>query len=283
MISDHRCFFCFSRAFEKLLEKENIPNEKKDSFTAEMLKLYIAENENTSSPEFARKLHNLLKSYTQNTDPYKDVKKENNDHAMSLIPELDGMIRASGNPFDTALRLSLAGNIIDFAASDSFNINSTISRALVSELAIDDSIILRERLAKAKSVLYLGDNAGEIVFDKLFINIIKHPNLTYVVRGEPVINDATNHDAIYTGMHEVANVISNGYDAPSTIPDKSSKEFQKYFGEADLIISKGQGNLEGLLPLRDERIFFLLIVKCSVISELLNVPKESFVVLRNCI
>ena len=123
-------------------------------------------------------------------------------------------------------------------------------KLLNSEFAIDHSKQLKKAIEKAETVLYLGDNAGEIVFDKLFIETIKHPNLTYVVRGGPVINDATMEDAEYIGMKDIANVISSGYDAPSTILNKSSKEFQKYFQKADLIISKGQGNLEGLLYLK---------------------------------
>jgi uncharacterized protein with ATP-grasp and redox domains len=112
----------------------------------------------------------------------------------------------------------------------------------------------------------------------LFIETIKHKDLVYVVRGAPVINDATMEDAEYIGMKNTTIVISNEYDAPSTIVHKSGKVFQHYFEKADLIISKGQGNLEGLLPLNDKRIFFLLMVKCDVMAELLNVGKESFVV-----
>lgn len=135
-----------------------------------------------------------------------------------------------------------------------------------------------EAIASANLILYLGDNAGEIVFDKLFIETINHPNLVYVVRGAPVINDATMEDAEYIGMSSITKVISNEYKAPSTIPYKSGKIFQGYFEEADLIISKGQGNLEGLLPLNDGRIFYLLMVKCFVIAEFLKVKKDSYVV-----
>jgi len=176
------------------------------------------------------------------------------------------------------LRLSIAGNIIDFGANDNFNLLGTLDRVLSNDFAIDHSGSLREKIEKAKTILYLGDNAGEIVFDKYFIQIIDHPGLTYVVRGSPIINDATMKDAEFTGMNDVANVITNGYDAPSTVLNKSSEQFRKYFKDADLIISKGQGNLEGLLPLNDSRIFFLLMVKCDVIAESLNVKKDSFVV-----
>ena len=195
-----------------------------------------------------------------------------------MSSDLEKMIQRSNDPFNTAMRLAIAGNIIDFAASDTFNLQSTIDSALHVELAIDHSVLLKNKIVKAKSVLYLGDNAGEIVFDKLFIETINHPNMIYVVRGGPVINDATIEDAEYIGMKSAAMVISNEYDAPSTIVHKSGIMFQQYFEKADLIISKGQGNLEGLLPLNDKRIFFLLMVKCNVIAELLNVKKGSFVV-----
>lgn len=278
MISDYRCFYCFARAFEKLLEKESISNEAKSSFTLDMISLYQNKRNDFSAPLFSRELHHILTSYTHNPDPYKKAKKENNDQAIKMLPELEYIIQQSDDQFITALRLAIAGNIIDFAANDNFDLQATMDKALISEFAIDHSKKLKEKLKRAKSVLYLGDNAGEIVFDKLFIRTINHANLTYVVRGAPIINDATMEDADYVNMHEAANVISTGYDAPATIPDKSDKKFQKYFSEADIIISKGQGNLESLFPLNDERIFFLLMVKCNVIAEFLKVVKESLVV-----
>ena len=278
MISDHRCFFCFTKAFEKLLAKEDIPNQAKNSFTRDMIALYQNKWDELYSPEFSRELHNILRSYTHNPDPYKEEKRLNNDQAMNLIVESEKLVNQSDDSFQTALRIAIAGNIIDFAANDNFNILLTIDKALNSGFAIDHSKQLKKELEKARSVLYLGDNAGEIVFDKLFIETIQHPNLTYVVRGGPVINDATMEDAEYIGMKNIARVISSEYDAPSTIIHKSGKLFREYFSDADLILSKGQGNLEGLLPLNDKRIFFLLIVKCNVIAELLKVNKDSLIV-----
>jgi len=278
MISDYRCFFCFVRAFEKLLEKENITNEAKALFSLDMIRLYQKRHKNFSAPLFSRELHKVLKNYTQNPDPYKAEKKKNNDQAINMLPELENIMQQSEDTFSTALRLSIAGNIMDFAANNTFNLQATIGSALSTEFAIDHSDILKHKIEKAKTVLYLGDNAGEIVFDKLLIREINHPDLTYVVRGAPIINDATMEDADYTGMKEIANVITSGYDVPSTIIDKSSKQFQQYFRESDIILSKGQGNLEGLLPLNDDRIFFLLMVKCDVIAEFLKVRKNSFIV-----
>ena len=278
MISDHRCFFCFARAFDKLLAKEKIPVEAKNAFTREMITLYQDKWDELYSPEFSRELHTVLRKYTNNPDPYKAEKKLNNKQALSLVTEVRKIISQSEDPFRTALRIAIAGNIIDFAANDNFNIFTTIEKALDSEFAIDFSEELKNRLAESKSVLYLGDNAGEIVFDRLFIETIGHPGLIYVVRGGPVINDATMEDAVYTGMTDVTKVISSEYDAPSTIVHRSGKLLQKHFRDADLIISKGQGNLEGLLPLNDKRIFFLLMVKCDVIAEMLNVNKGDLIV-----
>ncbi|MGC1389995.1 MAG: ARMT1-like domain-containing protein [Bacteroidales bacterium] len=278
MISDYRCFFCFVRAFEKLLEKENISNKAKSFFTHDMLSLYQKNQDKLTSPEFARELHILLRGYSHNNDPYKEAKKKYNDLALKMWPDLNKLILRSKDPFDTALRLAIAGNIIDFAANEKFNLQETIDRVMISEFAIDHSTELKRRLEKGRTVLYLGDNAGEIVFDKLFIKTIIHPEVIYVVRGAPIINDATMEDAEYVGMSNIARVISNEYDAPSTILHKSGKTLQNSFKEADLIISKGQGNLEGLVQLNDDRVFFLLMVKCDVMAEFLKVKKESFVV-----
>jgi damage-control phosphatase, subfamily I len=278
MIPDYRCFFCFVRAFEKLINKADISFEAKNSFTKDMIGHFNDRWDGIISPEFSRELHMLLKKYTHDPDPFVKEKKESNDQALAMYSDLKSLVGKSDDCFDTALRLAVAGNIMDFAANSNFNLLSTIDKALSSVFALDQSQQLRQKLKTAKLVLYLGDNAGEIVFDKLFIETINHRELVYVVRGAPVINDATMQDADYTGLSRTVKVISSEYDASSTIVRKSGKQFQEYFEKADLIISKGQGNLEGLLPLNDSRIFFLLMVKCNVISELLNVDKGSLVV-----
>ena len=118
---------------------------------------------------------------------------------------------------------------MDYGAAGSFDIQETIEHVLTAKFAIDRTKQLKQGIRQAKSILYLGDNAGEIVFDKLFIEIMRHPNLTYVVRGGVTLNDATLKDAESTGMMSVANVITNGFDAPSTVLEKSSGEFLDYY------------------------------------------------------
>jgi uncharacterized protein with ATP-grasp and redox domains len=278
MISDYRCVYCLVRSYGNRLEKADMPAEAKEQFTQGLLKVLNDKWYGISAPDCARDIQELYRSVIDDPDPFKEVKRVSNDNVLEMYDDLEKRVRDSDNPFITAVKLAIAGNIIDFAVHDSCDLPGTIEKALASDFAVDHSRQLEEALLKAKKVLYIGDNAGEIVFDKLLIKEIGHPGMTYSVRGAPVINDATMDDAEYIGMTSVTRVISSGYDAPSTVVSRSGNEFRKVYEEADLIISKGQGNLEGLIGENDSRIFFLLMVKCDVIAEYLRVAKGSCVV-----
>ena len=156
--------------------------------------------------------------------------------------------------------------------------HGTINHALKNNFAINHSLYLQERLNNASKVLYLGDNAGEIVFDKLFIKTLNRTDVTFVTRGNNVLNDATEKDAEQTGLHEIVNVINNGYDAPSTIINKCGTTFLQHYKESDVIIAKGQGNFEGLITEKNPKIFYLMVIKCNVIAEMLCKKKGDYVV-----
>jgi uncharacterized protein with ATP-grasp and redox domains len=177
-----------------------------------------------------------------------------------------------------ALRLAIAADVIDFGPEHQLDFMETINRAVHAEFAIDDSHALRKDLEKAKSVLYIGDNCGEIVLDKLFLKIIRHPNVCFVVRGSPILNDATVADAALVKMEEVAKVITTGDDAPGVVWETASDEFKRHWHQADVIIAKGQGNLEGLMEI-SQNIYFLLITKCDVIAKHIGVKVGDFVVM----
>ncbi len=230
------------------------------------------------TPEIQRDLNQRFLEMIGIKDPFAEEKRSSNSAALSLYEEWKPRIISDEDPFDMALRLAIAGNIMDYGASGTFDIHSTINKVLATHFAIDHSFRLKRKIEKAGTILYLGDNAGEIVFDKLFIETIGHGNVTYVVRDAPILNDVTINDAKEVGIDNVAEVISSGYDAPSTVLHKSGPQFLERFRSADLIISKGQGNLEGLLYENDPRIFFLLMAKCDVIAETLKVNKGSFLV-----
>ncbi len=274
---DKRCKSCFLNTYQRLFEKFNVGEVQRQKFIA-FFEETINNHKYLSSPEIQRELNNEFCRIINVSNPFEEEKINSNAIALELYKEWKLKVLSSGDPFNLALRLAIAGNIMDYGANNSFDVHATINEVIKATLAIDHSKLLKNRIKKAKRILYLGDNAGEIVFDKLFIETMMHNDITYAVKGAHVLNDATMEDATEVGMGMVSKVISNGYDAPSTVLHKCSKEFIEIYNSADIIISKGQGNLEGLITQKDSRIFFLLMVKCDVIAEILNVKKGSFVV-----
>jgi len=276
-VIDPRCSDCLWRTYQRLFEKFKTPANEQYDFLIYFHKL-ISSGDHATTPEIQRELSLRFNSISGISDPFEQEKAESNRIALELYNEWKPRVTASAHPFEVALRLSIAGNIMDYGANNSFDIHQTIAHVNAADFAIDHSSLLEQAISRAKKILYLGDNAGEIVFDKLFLETISHPDVTFVVRGGIALNDATLHDAEAIGMDSVARVITNGFDAPSTVLEECSPEFLTAYHSADLIISKGQGNLEGLIDENDPRIFFLLMVKCELMAEKLNVTKGSFVV-----
>ncbi len=274
---DYRCVKCFRNTYAKLMDKYALDANQQHEFE-QFFDDVVADYENMLAPELQIPLQKKLVSLSGVDDLYRKEKCISNNQAISLAGYWKDAVRSAANPLALAVRLAIAGNIMDYGANTDFDLRKTVDRVLHADLAIDGSADLFQRLKEAKNVLYLGDNAGEIVFDRLFIETIGHPNVTFVVRGGPTINDATLKDARDVRMQEVAKVISSGVVAPSTLLSKSPEEFLEYYRAADLIIAKGQGNLEGLIDENDPRIFFMLMAKCDVMAERLGVNINDFVI-----
>jgi hypothetical protein len=240
--------------------------KKQESFLREVLKNLSEVSYSHSPPHIAAHVYRLIRQILNNPDPYKKVKGEYNEIAKRLYPSLKKKVRSSRDRFRTAAKLAIAGNVIDFGSSQNFQLNKTIKSVLNKKLAIDHVNKLKKEIKKAATILYIGDNAGETFFDKIFIEEFPKKEIYYAVRGTPVINDATEEDAYFAGLEKIARIISNGSDAPGTILDDCSKEFREIFKKADLVIAKGQGNYETLNEIKDKNIFFLFMVKCPVIA-----------------
>lgn len=230
-------------------------------------------------PEIGKHVYNIISEMTGVDDPYKEIKENCTQHALSLYPELKRWIASSEDRVMAAIRLSIAGNVIDFGANADFDLKKDIKTILSQEFAINHYLHFRENLNKARRILYVADNAGETVFDRLLIEELKKP-VVYVVREGPIINDATREDAIRAGIDKVAEIISSGCDAPGTILRFCSEEFLDVYRSADLIISKGQGNYEGLSE-DNKPIFFLLKAKCFVIARDIGVEQGSIVLMKS--
>jgi hypothetical protein len=229
--------------------------------------------------EIGRNVGKALKAVMGEIDAFREVKKAADDLLIEVYNELKEKLRALEDPLIGALKLSVAGNIIDFAPGHRIDIDSTMRQALAAPFAIDDLEELSERIKGAKSMLIVGDNCGEVVLDKLLMEIAGVPETYFAVRSKPALNDVTMKEALEVGLDSVATLIDSGADAPGMQEDRMSDEFEDIYTGADVVISKGQGNLEGLSSAKRE-IFFLLMAKCEVIGSFLNVPKGSFVAYR---
>jgi len=214
-------------------------------------------------------------------DPFKEIKSEYNQIALGLYPLLKKMVQESDDPLWTTSRLAIAGNVIDFGIFTSVDIEGTVKRALQSPLAMDGYQSFRDELSDAPEILYLLDNAGEIVFDRILIETILScgKKVTAVVKGSPVINDCTLEDAVEAGMTLVCEVIDNGSDGVGTIREWTSAPFRKRYAQTRFIISKGQGNFETLRD-PEKTVFYLFQSKCEVVSKELGLSLGSMILAK---
>lgn len=230
--------------------------------------------ENTP-PETGMLIYQKISQITGNKDPYKKIKRTNVEKALLLYPELKEKVSNSEDRLLVAIRFAIAGNVIDLGVNKEFDIVNEIKKILTQDFAVFDYSKFKTALNNAENILYIGDNAGEAVFDKILIEELNKP-VTYVVREIPVINDVTKEEARFIGIDKVAKIVSSGTTAPGTILDLCNEKFIDIFNNADLIISKGQGNYEGLSGV-DRSLFFLLKAKCKIIATNIGVQEDDII------
>lgn len=240
-----------------------------------------------TNPEIMGEIWAVIRDVLGTDNPYKEIKSYYNQLVLSMSNLINDLIHENGDRLVCGLKLAIAGNLIDFAARHKFDENSLremIGNISGTELAIDHSAQLFDTLKNSRTLLYLGDNCGEIVLDKHFILLLKeyYPKLQvfYGVRGKPIVNDVTAWDAREVCMEEAATVISSGDGSLGTVLHRTSPEFQKIFGTADVVICKGQGNYEGLADCRRDNIFFMFMAKCGLVAAPLGVDKMSIVCMK---
>ncbi|MCK5069416.1 MAG: DUF89 family protein, partial [Desulfocapsa sp.] len=234
-------------------------------------------------PENSVPIYKAIAAITGCDDPYLKIKEQSNQQAIALLPECKKKIAASEDSLLTAVRFAIGGNIIDYGAMRSFDVDGAMERCLHADFVINHYKIFQQKLRELPanaSVLYLADNSGEIVYDSLVVSelVAMGLDVTVVVKSGPIINDALLADAKACGMDKMANVLENGTTCPGTPLSSCSPELLQRFKSADVIISKGQGNFETLSEVKAE-IFFLLTVKCSVVgshlAEISNTSHEN--------
>lgn len=277
------CIHCLIRQTLELITRTDKSISAQKEMMREALAALSELDYSQSPPKMMHTIHRLIARKVGDFDPYQKEKEEMNRQALQLYPRLKSMVEESSHPWETGLRLAIAGNIIDLAAKNSVeleDIDKSIQESLTLPLPLKAAHHLKTAVDEADSILYLGDNAGEIVFDKLFIEQMPYEKICFAVRGKPILNDAVMKDAVDAGMTEMVEVIDNGTDVPGTILEECSPEFVRRFNQADLIISKGQGNYETLNQARN-KIFHIFKVKCPIVAVDIGIEAGSLAVIWN--
>ncbi len=274
------CFPCFLRQVIISLNQTDLGREKKIEIIKDTMKEVENTDISTTPAHSTTFLHRKLRALI-GRDPFYEIKKKYNRIGLSLYKELKELVSSSEDPLFTATRLAIAGNAIDFGIYTSVDIESEIRRSLEEQMAIDDYTLFKNRLMETDHLLYLLDNAGEIVFDRILIETLNSMNIrvTAVVKDSPVINDATIEDAKEVGIDRYAEVITNGSDCIGTILQWCSEAFRKRYNSSSLIISKGQGNFETLCHERGS-IFFLFQAKCDVVADFIGVKRGGMLLME---
>lgn len=246
-----------------------------------------AEFERVTTPELFGDIFRLMKEETGNPDPYRATRAYYNDMFLRRLPALRAEIDRAADPFLESVRYAIIGNIIDFGPAHNWlleDVEARIGELRRQPLYTDDTASLKEAVLGAKTLLYLGDNCGEICFDRLLIERIRALNpacrVYFAVRGEPVVNDSIGEDAYAVGMNDIADIVSNGDHAMGTVLGRTSPAFQAIYQDADVVVAKGQANYECLSE-EKRPIFFLLMTKCHVIAEDIGVPEGKMICMKS--
>jgi len=219
-----------------------------------------------SPPWNSRVIYDEIQAITGVDDPFLEIKKQSNQQALLLYDMAKMRVQQAEDPLKMAVRMAAAGNVIDYGTQQTVpEITKAFNSILDQQFSVFCYELFQKKLKDAQKILFLADNAGEIVFDRLLLETLQKP-VTFAVRGFPIINDALRQDAIDVGIDRIANIIDNGAGYPGTVIEKCSQSFQRAFEQADLIISKGQGNFETLCD-TDAPICMIFMVKCQQVAQ----------------
>ena len=279
------CGACFLRQAREAMDLATDDDKLKVELLEDIFK-FLAENytEGASSNKLGSAMHRMIKEKTNCEDPYSKEKIIGNDIAIEILPLIKSLIEKDDS-LENYIKIAIVGNILDFGALElDFNHQELIINNLKKDLAINKIHELKEAISKHDELLYLVDNTGEIVFDKLLIEklITLGLDVTVVVKEKPILNDACMEDAVAIGLDKIAKITTFGTDSVGIIYEEASDDFKKIFDNADFIIAKGLGNYEGLteINLENKDVFCLLCAKCSAIAKDIGVEEKDNILLK---
>ena len=268
------CIPCILTQAIVTLDITGADRQVKKRVISELLEKLKSADYDLSPSENTDAAYELISEYTGIKDPYYNFKREHNKAALLHLSDFKKMVDSSENRLHAAAKIAIAGNVIDLGISHNHREQLDFSRILKNivemPLARDDFNDFSSRLKNAGNVLYIADNAGEIVFDRVFIEELVNTGrkVTVAVKSGPVINDANMEDAIEAGIDKITDIIGTGHNKIGNSLKYLSGEFLEKFNNAGLILCKGQGNFETLNGVKAP-VYFLLKAKCkSVAAEL---------------
>lgn len=258
------CLECLLKQSLAAISLTNTGEEKRALALRQVMQVLAYTDRSLSPSHLVDQTNPIICRVTGVDDPYMTLRLAGREQALSLQPSLRELVDEASDPFETATRLAIAGNIIDIIPGQTYDLWAVVRQALKQPIAGDGLEAFRIAAMSATSILYLADNAGESVFDRFLVEKLNKP-VTYAVKSGPILNDATHEDALVAGLDKVANVIRTGSNGPGTILANCSSEFLDIYRSAGLVIAKGQANYETLDD-QGQRVFFLMKVKCPIIG-----------------
>ncbi len=268
------CITCIFNQALKVSKELDLNETTTKKVLDESAKMIPSFSLSSTPPQNATPMYEMISDLLGKKDLYKEAKMASIQKATTLVPKCREILDKSDNKFLTATKIAVVGNVIDLASEVMFDLDEEVDKVIDNRFVIDDSSALHYELINAKKVVYLADNAGENVFDRLYIEYLKSEfkdiEFFYFVRGNPIINDITIDDLEGDDIHEMATVIDSGVPTPGIVIDLMNDKAKELFKSADLIISKGMGNFECLSDESAYPIFFLLKIKCNVVATALN-------------
>lgn len=270
---------CLPCMLRQVLEASRMATDDailQEEIMQEALVLLCGYRSYANCPEIVREIHQIVKRKTEIADPYRAIKDNAIRSALSIYPFLKQYLCRQDDALYWALKIAATGNIIDSAIYGDITVDEGIKTELDKRFAICDIDDFDRKIKEAKTLLIIADNAGETVFDRLLMEAMRDMDITYAVRSEPIINDATEEDAYASGIQDCATIISTGCNAPGTILGECSDVFLQVYRRADIVISKGQANYETLSN-ADRHIFFLLKAKCPIVASIIGTDTNEYV------
>jgi uncharacterized protein with ATP-grasp and redox domains len=272
MKSDLECLICLLRQAKNTAQAATADKALQREIMNRAAAMVEPADLNLSPAELSTPVYRMVSEITGTADPYLEIKESTNREALRLLPRFREMLASAPDPLDAALHGAAAGNIIDLGVGHTFDLEEEIERILETPFAVHDLEEFRSELRPGRSLLYLGDNSGEIIFDRVLVDVLLEfgVKITFVVKSAPVINDAMMEDAKTAGLTERVPVIETGSGDIGVNLENASAEFLRAFDSADLILAKGHGNFESCEDL-DRNFYFLLKAKCEVVARALGV------------